>query len=164
MQALAHGLQLLWTSQGLGLADWHDITGVLKASLSRILKAPMEQGFIWQRWLDDACVTSFSLAEAAGQLNRGHQVLAIALPVLEALTRQIERPSLLSVPRLSHLALTEHTTSRAVLAFCKGPAREAVLPTLRQSDRKGDRLARNADCVGSVLTETPAQRVWLARP
>ena len=57
INALARGLQVLQvlqTSQGMSLAALHGRTGVPKASLLRILKTLMEQGFIWQRMVDDA--------------------------------------------------------------------------------------------------------------
>jgi IclR family transcriptional regulator, mhp operon transcriptional activator len=184
IHALARGLQVLQvlqTSQGLSLAALHGRTGVPKASLLRILKTLMEQGFIWQRMVDDAWVPSFSLAELAGRMNRDHQLLEIASPILEALTRQIEWPSVLAVPRLSHMEVIETNASRAYfdniklgpigfqvnmlrsasgrafLAFCDASAREAVLQTLRRSERKGDQLARNPAYVEAVLTETKAQ-------
>lgn len=191
IQALARGvqvLQVLQTSQGLGLADLHDRTGVPKASLLRILKTLMEQGLIWQRMLDDAWVPSFSLAEMAGRMNRDHQLLEIASPILESLTQQIEWPSVLAVPRLSHMEVIEtnatrayfdnirlgpmgfrvnmlrSASGRAFLAFCEAPAREAVLQSLRRSDRKGDRLAQSADYVDAALAETRAQGFGLRDP
>ena len=159
-----------------------------KASLLRILKTLMEQGFIWQRMVDDAWVPSFSLAEMAGRMNRDHQLLEVASPILEALTRQIEWPSVLAVPRLSHMEVIEtnvtrayfdnirlgpmgfqvnmlrSASGRAFLAFCEAPAREAVLETLRRSDRKGDRLARSAKYVEQALAETRAQGFGLRDP
>ena len=191
IQALARGLQVLQelqTSQGMTLAALHRRTGVPKASLMRILKTLMEQGFIWQRMLDDVWLPSFSLAEAAGRMNRDQQLLEIASPILEALTRQIEWPSVLAVPRLSHMEVIEtnvtrayfdnirlgpmgfqvnmlrSASGRAFLAFCEAPAREAVLETLRRSGRKGDRLAQSAPYVAAALDETRAQGFGLRDP
>jgi IclR family transcriptional regulator, mhp operon transcriptional activator len=191
IHALARGLQVLQvlqSSQGLGLAALHRQTGIPKASLLRILKTLMEQGFIWQRMLDDAWVPSYSLAELAGRIDREHQLVEVASPILEALTRQIEWPSVLAVPRLSHMEVIEtnvtrayfdqialgpmgfrvnmlrSASGRAFLAFCPGPVREAVLQTLRRSDRKGDRLAHSADYVATVLAETRNQGFGLRDP
>jgi IclR family transcriptional regulator, mhp operon transcriptional activator len=183
IHALARGLQVLQvlqTSQGMTLAALHARTGVPKASLLRILKTLMEQGFIWQRMLDDAWVPSFSLAEMAGRMNRDHHLLEVASPILETLTRQIEWPSVLAVPRLSHMEVVEtnvrlgpmgfqvnmlrSASGRAFLAFCEEPAREAVLETLRRSDRKGDRLAQSAAYVEAALAETRAQGYGLRDP
>lgn len=184
INALARGLQvlqLLQTSQGLSLAALHGHTDIPKASLLRILKTLMEQGFIWQRMLDDAWLPSFSLAEMAGRMNRDNQLQEVASPILEALTKQVEWPSVLAVPRLGHMEVIEtnvtrayfdnirlgpmgfqvnmlrSASGRAFLAFCEAPAREAVLQTLRSSNRKGDRMAQNADYVKTVLAETQAQ-------
>ncbi len=191
INALARGLQVLQvlqTSQGLSLAALHARTAIPKASLLRILKTLMEQGFIWQRMLDDAWVPSFSLAETAGRMNRDHQLLEVASPILEALTRQIEWPSVLAVPRLGYMEVIEtnvtrayfdniplgpmgfqvnmlrSASGRAFLAFCEDPAREAVLQTLRRSDRKGDRLARSDKYVETALDETRAQGFGLRDP
>ena len=191
INALARGLQILQvlqTSQGMSLAALHGRTGVPKASLLRILKTLMEQGFIWQRMVDDAWVPSFSLAEMAGRMNRDHQLLEIASPILETLTRQVEWPSVLAVPRLSHMEVIEtnvtrsyfdnirlgpmgfqvnmlrSASGRAFLAFCEEPAREAVLQSLRRSDRKGDRLAQSAAYVEQALAETRAQGYGLRDP
>jgi IclR family transcriptional regulator, mhp operon transcriptional activator len=184
IHALARGLQVLQqlqTSQGLSLAALHSHTGIPKASLLRILKTLMEQGFIWQRMLDDAWLPSFSLAEMAGRMNRDNQLLEIASPILDALTKQVEWPSVLAVPRLSHMEVIEtnvtrayydnirlgpmgfqinmlrSASGRAFLAFCEAPAREAVLQTLRRSHRKGDRLAQKPEYVEAVLAQTLAQ-------
>ena len=191
INALARGLQILQvlqTSQGMSLAALHGRTGVPKASLLRILKTLMEQGFIWQRMVDDAWVPSFSLAEMAGRMNRDHQLLEIASPILETLTRQVEWPSVLAVPRLSHMEVIEtnvtrsyfdnirlgpmgfqvnmlrSASGRAFLAFCEEPAREAVLQSLRRSDRKGDRLAQSAAYVEQALAATRAQGYGLRDP
>ena len=191
INALARGLQVLQvlqTSQGLSLAALHQRTSIPKASLLRILKTLMEQGFIWQRMLDGAWVPSFSLAETAGRMNRDYQLLEVASPILEALTRQIEWPSVLAVPRLGYMEVIEtnvtrayfdnirlgpmgfqvnmlrSASGRAFLAFCEDPAREAVLQTLRRSDRKGDRLARSDKYVETALDETRAQGFGLRDP
>lgn len=191
IHALARGLQVLQvlqTSRGMSLAALHGRTGVPKASLLRILKTLMEQGFIWQRMLDEAWVPSFSLAETAGRMDRDQQLVEVASPILEALTGQVEWPSVLAVPRLSHMEVIEtnaarayfdkialgpmgfqvnmlrSASGRAFLAFCEAPAREAVLQTLRRSDRKGDRLAQSAGYVEGALAETRAQGYGLRDP
>ena len=116
IQALARGLQVLQvlqTSRGVGLADLHRETGIPKASLLRILKTLMERGLIWQRMLDAAWVPSWSLADLAGRIDRDHQLVEVASPILEALTRRVEWPSVLAVPRLSHMEVIETNVTRA---------------------------------------------------
>jgi IclR family transcriptional regulator, mhp operon transcriptional activator len=184
INALARGLevlQLLQTSGALTLADLHRLSGIPKASLLRILKTLMERGFIWQRMVDDAWVPSYSLAELAGRMDREHRLVEVASPVLAALTAEIEWPSVLAVPRLTHMEVIEtnaarayfdgialgpvgfqvnmlrSASGRAFVAFCEAPVREAILETLRRSDRPGNRGARSAEYVAAVLAETRAQ-------
>lgn len=184
IHALARGLevlQLLQTSGALTLADLHRLSGIPKASLLRILKTLLERGFVWQRMVDDAWVPSFSLAELAGRMDRESQLVEVASPVLADLTAKIEWPSVLAVPRLTHMEVLEtnaarayfdnitlgpvgfqvnmlrSASGRAFVSFCEAPVREAILETLRRSDRKGNRIARSADYVAQILTETRSQ-------
>lgn len=191
INALARGLevlQLLQSSGALTLADLHRLSGIPKASLLRILKTMMERGVIWQRMVDDAWIPSFSLAELAGRMDRESLLVEVASPVLAALTAEIEWPSVLAVPRLTHMEVIEtnaarayfdrialgpvgfqvnmlrSASGRAFVAFCEAPVREAILETLRRSDRPGNRLARSAGYVAQVLSETRAQGFGLRDP
>ena len=191
INALARGLevlQLLQTSGALTLADLHRLSGIPKASLLRILKTLMERGFIWKRMVDDAWVPSYSLAELAGRMDREHRLVEVASPVLARLTAEIEWPSVLAVPRLTHMEVIEtnaarayfdgialgpvgfqvnmlrSASGRAFVAFCEAPVREAILETLRRSDRPGNRGARSAEYVKAVLAETRAQGFGLRDP
>jgi IclR family mhp operon transcriptional activator len=191
INALARGLevlQLLQSSGALTLADLYRLTAIPKASLLRILKTLMERGFVWQRMVDDAWVPSFSLAELAGRMDRESQLVEVASPVLAALTAEIEWPSVLAVPRLTHMEVLEtnatrayfdqialgpvgfqvnmlrSASGRAFIAYCEAPLREAILETLRRSDRPGNRMAHSADYVAQVLAETRAQGFGLRDP
>lgn len=191
INALARGLevlQILHASGALTLADLHRLTGIPKASLLRILKTLMQGGFVWQRMVDDAWMPSFSLAELAGRMPRETHLVEVASPVLAALTARIEWPSVLAVPRLSHMEVLEtnaarayfddialgplgfqvnmlrSASGRAYLAFCEAPLREAILQTLRRSDRPGDRMAQSAGHVAQVLADTRAQGFGLRDP
>jgi IclR family mhp operon transcriptional activator len=116
ISALARGLevlQILQSSGALTLADLHRLTGIPKASLLRILKTLMQGGFIWQRMVDAAWMPSFSLAELAGRMDRETQLVEVASPVLAALTVEIEWPSVLAVPRLTHMEVLETNAARA---------------------------------------------------
>lgn len=184
INALARGLEvlhLLQSSGALTLADLHRLSGVPKASLLRILKTLLEQGFVWQRMVDDAWVPSFSLAELAGRMNRESQLVEVASPILADLTAKIEWPSVLAVPRLTHMEVIEtnaarayfdhislgpigfevnmlrSASGRAFIAFCEAPVREAILEALRRSDRPGNRMARSPAYVEALLKETRAQ-------
>jgi IclR family transcriptional regulator, mhp operon transcriptional activator len=191
INALARGLevlQLLQSSGALTLADLHRLTGIPKASLLRILKTLMEGGFIWQRMADAAWVPSWSLGEMAGRIDHEHRLVEVASPVLAALTARIEWPSVLAVPRLTHMEVLEtnaarayfdgialgpvgfqvnmlrSASGRAFIAFCAAPVRDAILETLRRSDRPGNRAARNPAYVKALLAETRTQGFGLRDP
>lgn len=191
IRALARGLDvlhLLQTTGALTLHALHGQTGIPKASLLRILKTLKQQGLVWQRMVDDAYVPSFSLAELAGRMDREQELVEIASPVLEALTAEIRWPSVLAVPRLTHMEVLETNASRAYfddialgpvgfrvnmlrsasgrafVSFCETPVREAVLDSLRRSAQPGDRVARSDEYVNRMLRETRAQGYALRDP
>ncbi|MGH1368159.1 MAG: helix-turn-helix domain-containing protein [Maritimibacter sp.] len=191
IRALARGLEVLRSLQTLGpmtLHALHKQSNIPKASLLRILKTLMEQGLVWQRMLDDAYVPSFSLAELAGRLDRESALVELASPVLKALSDEIQWPSVLTVPRLTHMEVLEtnvahsyfdniqlgpphfavnmlrSASGRAFVAFCEPPVREAVLDKLRSSDRKGDLLARNDGYVERLIEETRGRGFGLRDP
>lgn len=184
ISALARGLavlQRLQASGALTLAELHRQTGIPKATLLRILKTLAEAGMIWQRMVDGAWVPSFSLAEMAGRMDREQLLVEVASPVLADLTARVEWPSVLAVPRLTHMEVLEtnaarayfdriplgpvgfqvnmlrSASGRAFIAFCEPPVRAAILDALQRSDRKGDRLARLPDRVAAILQETRSQ-------
>ncbi|MGG7565186.1 helix-turn-helix domain-containing protein [Rhodovulum sp. DZ06] len=191
IQSLARGLEvlhLLQTSGACTLHDLHRMSGIPKASLLRILKTLQEQGVAWRRMVDDAYVPSYSLAEMAGRMDRDHALMEVASPVLKALTEEIRWPSVVAVPRLTHMEVIETNVSRAYfddialgpagfrvnmlrsasgrayLAACPAAEREAVLESLRRSARKGDRLARSAAYVEQVLAEVRSAGYALRDP
>jgi IclR family mhp operon transcriptional activator len=189
--ALARGvrvMQLLQSHGPMGLADLHRVTAIPKASLLRILKTLRDSGIVWQRLADDAWAASFVLADLAGQMDREQRLAEVASPVLAALTAAIEWPSVLAVPRLTHMAVIEtnaahayfgsiplgplgfavnmlrSASGRAFLAFCEPPVRDAILAALARSDRRGDALARSPDHVARVLSDTRARGFGLRDP
>ena len=184
IRALARGLevlQLLQTSGALTLHELHGASGLPKASLLRILRTLMERGLVWQRMADDAYVPSFSLADLAGRMTREQALVEVASPLRAALSDEIRWPSVLAVPRLTHMEVIEtnatrayvggialgpvgfrvnmlrSASGRAFVAFCEAPVRAAILETLRRSPHPGDRLAQREDYVERVLAETRAQ-------
>ena len=191
IQALARGLevlQLLQTSGALTLHDLHRLSSIPKASLLRILKTLKDQGLVWRRMADDAYVPSFSLAELAGRMDREQELVETASPVLEALTAEIRWPSVLAVPRLTHMEVLETNASRAYfddialgpvgfrvnmlrsasgrayIAFCEAPVRDAILDSLRRSPHPGDRVARSTDYVDRLIAETRTRGFALRDP
>lgn len=191
IQALARGLdvlRLLQTSGGLSLADLHRQTGIPKASLLRILKTLMENGAAWQRMADNAYVPSFAHSELARQMDREQELVEAASPVLAMLSTRVKWPSVLAVPRLTHMEVIETNASRAYidniplgpvgfrvnmlrsasgrafLGFCEDAVREATLDRLRNSRRPGDRWARDLGYVSRMIAETRAQGFGLRDP
>lgn len=180
IRSLARGLEVLQHLQGAGaltLAQLHCATQIPKASLLRILKTLAEQGMIWQRMADDAWAPSWSLAELAGRMDREQALVEVASPVLEQLSARLRWPSVLAVPRLTHMEVIETNASRAYfddiplgpigfripilrsasgrawLAACGAVEREAVLAALRRSAHPGDRMARDPEFVARLLAE-----------
>lgn len=191
IQSLARGLQvlqLLQTSGAQSLADLHRLSGVPKASLLRILKTLSEAGAVWQRMADNAYVASFSLAELAGRMTRENELVEAASPVLARLSEAVQWPSVLAVPRLSHMEVIETNVSRAridnvalgpvgfeinmlrsasgraYIAACDSAVREALLDRLRRSRRPGDRFARHDGYVAALIRETRDQGIALRDP
>ena len=191
IRALSRGLQvlqLLQTTGALTLNELFHRTGLPKATLLRILRTLREHGMVWQRMADDAYVPSFSLAERAGGLDREAALVEVASPVLQALTERIHWPSVLAVPRLTHMEVIEtnatrayfddiplgpvgfrvnmlrSASGRAFVSFCEAPVREAILDTLRRSGHPGDRGARDQAFVARLLRETQTQGYGLRDP
>ena len=191
IQSLARGLDVLQVLQGRGsltLQALHDATGIPKASLLRILKTLIARGMVWQRMVDGAYVPSYSFLNLAGRMDREIELVEVASPILVALTDEVKWPSVLAVPRLSHMEVIEtnapraemdhiplgplgfqinmlrSAAGRAYLAFCEPAVRDAILDRLRRSGRPGDQLARNDDYVARMLAETRARGYALRDP
>ena len=191
IRALARGLevlQLLQSAGALTLHALHQHTGLPKATLLRILKTLRERGMVWQRMADDAYVPSYSLVEQAGRMDRELALVEVASPLLEDLSDRIKWPSVLAVPRLTHMEVIETNASRAYfdqiplgpvgfrvnmlrsasgrafVTFCEPPVREAILDTLRRSDHPGDAKARNPDYIDHLMRETRTQGYGLRDP
>lgn len=181
IQSLARGmrvLRVLQDSGALSLADLHRRTGVPKASLLRILKTLREEGAVWQRMADNAHIASYSLSHLAQAMDRETHLAEAASPVLDRLTLEVSWPSVLAVPRLTHMEVIETNASRttiaevplgpvgfqvnmlrsasgrAFLAACDEAVREATLDRLRLSRRAGDRWVHAPGYVERVLDET----------
>ncbi|MCC0078993.1 MAG: helix-turn-helix domain-containing protein [Rhodobacter sp.] len=191
IRALSRGLEVLHvlqTSGALSLHELHRQTGLPRATLLRILKTLRERGLVWQRMADDAYAASFSLAELAGRMDRDMALVEVASPILESLSDRIRWPSVLAVPRLTHMEVIETNASRAYfdqialgpvgfrvnmlrsasgrayVTFCEAPVREAILDALRRSDHPGDQGARAPDYVAHLMRETTAQGYGLRDP
>lgn len=191
IRALARGLEVLRLLQSAGalrLEELHRRSGLPKATLLRILRTLREEGMVWRRLADGAYVPSYALAELAGRMDRDHALTEIASPALERLTAEIRWPSVLAVPRLTHMEVIEtnaarayfdgfalgpvgfrvnmlrSASGRAYLAACPDAEREAILEALRRSGRKGDAGARSPAYVARLLEETRAAGYALRDP
>lgn len=191
IQSLARGLEvlrLLQTSQALSLSDLHRLSGIPKASLLRILRTLMESGMVWQRMADRAYVPSVTLADLAARMDSEQALVEVASPILAELSERIQWPSVLAVPRLSHMEVLETNASRtyfddiplgpvgfrvnmlrsasgrAYLAACDPALREGILETLRRSTHRGDRHAHEPAYIESLLAECQAQGFALRDP
>ena len=116
------------------------------------------------------------------------RLVEVASPVLESLSDAVKWPSILAVPRLTHMEVLEtnaprsyfhhiplgpvgfkinmlrSATGRAYLAFCEEPLRQSILDALRRAGREGDRLALNEAAFRKVLEETRALGYGLRAP
>jgi IclR family mhp operon transcriptional activator len=191
INALANGievLQLLQQTGGSSLAEIHKATGIPKATILRILKTLHEKALIWQRMADNAYVPSWSLSEAAGQIARETELVEVASSVLSALSDKIEWPSVLAVPRLTHMEVIEtnaprayfdsirlgpigfrvnmlrSASGRAYFANCEEPIRAAILDRLKLSQNKGDARANDPAYIARLISETRDQGFALRDP
>jgi IclR family transcriptional regulator, mhp operon transcriptional activator len=180
IQSLARGLMVLQIVQATGamtLHDLHRVSKIPKASLLRILKTLIEHGAIWQRIIDDAYIASYSLSELANRMDSETNLVEIASPILESLSDAVKWPSILAVPRRTHMEVLEtnaprsyfhhiplgpvgfkinmlrSATGRAYIAACEEPIRRSILDALRRSGREGDRLALSQTAVPKLIKE-----------
>jgi len=181
-------MQLIQAAGAVSLNDLHRMSRLPKASLLRILKTLIEGEVVWQRIADGAYLTSFSVSERVGQMSREMQLIEISSPILEELSDEVRWPSVLAVPRLTHMEVLEtnaprsyfhhiplgpvgfeinmlrSATGRAYIAFCEDAKREAILDALRRSGRSGDRMASNAATVARIIQETRSRGYGLRDP
>jgi IclR family mhp operon transcriptional activator len=171
-------LQIVQASGGVSLNDIHRELGLPKATLLRILLTLQDAGLVWQRIVDNAYLASYSLKENARHLDDVSHLVEVASPILSQLTRRVDWPSILAVPRLDHMEVIEtnsphsyfhhiplgpigfqinmimSATGRAYLAFCSDSERAVVLSRLRHSQRPGDAAAKDDGWVKRVLSAT----------
>ena len=184
IRSLARGLEILQHIQmagALGLADINRITGYPKASILRVLKTLMEEGVIWRRIVDGAYLASYSLHERASLMSREQELIEVASPILQTLTDNVRWPSVLAVPRLTHMEVVEtnapksyfpniplgpigfeinmlrSASGRSYIAFCDSGKRNAILDRLKLSQRAGDMIAQNQARIEKMIDRTRAQ-------
>jgi IclR family mhp operon transcriptional activator len=183
IRALERGLdvlQALQTGPGAGLKDLHEITGLPKATLLRILRTLSERNLIWQRMADGAYLPSTRSARTHA-VDDTSALVEVASPVMARLCERVNWPSVLAVRRggemeiietnrprshVSHLPIGPvgarinillTSTGRAYFGFCSQEEREEVLAILRQSSAPADALARDPVWVARTVAQTQAQ-------
>ena len=187
IESLARGLQVLSVLEEMRAASLHDLnraTGIPKATLTRILWTAHREGLVWQRMVDGAFLPSHSRRRA--EPDDEALLVEVASPVLEDLSRRLQWPSVLAVPRLDYMETLESNSSRtyfdglpprphgfrvnmlgsasgrAYLAFCPEQEFRAVVQRLRHRDIPAHRLAFDDDALRR-LVETTRQRGYGVR-
>jgi IclR family mhp operon transcriptional activator len=183
IRALERGLdvlQALQTGPGVGLKDLHEITGLPKATLLRILRTLGERNLVWQRMADGAYLPSSRSGRPAA-VDDASALVEVASPVMARLCERVNWPSVLAVRRggqmevietnrprshVSHLPLGPvgarvnmllTSTGRAYLAFCSQEERDEVLSILKASNAAADAFARDPVWVARMVSQTQAQ-------
>jgi IclR family mhp operon transcriptional activator len=182
--ALERGLRVLRALQEMraaSLHDLHQVTGIPKPTLIRILHTCHQEGLVWQRIADGAFVPSLRQQQRA-PYDDTEWLGELASSVLEELCERVMWPSVLTVPRLDYMETIDTNSpkayfdevvpvapigyrshmllgasGRAYLAFCADHEREAVLRRLREHDAPGNKYAHNARWVRRLLDTTRAR-------
>lgn len=188
IEALSRGLEVLRVLQEMRAASLHDLhlaTGIPKPTLTRILKTAHQHGYVWQRMVDGAFLPSHTLLRRA-DTDDGEWLVEIASPVLDELSRRLQWPSVLTVPRLDYMETLEtnsrrtyfdalppnphgfrvnmlgSASGRAYLAFCPEPEFRAVIARLRLRDIPAHRLAFDDEAL-TRLVRTTRERGYAVR-
>ncbi len=190
IRALERGLdvlQALQTGPGAGLKDLHEITGLPKATLLRILRTLSERNLIWQRMADGAYLPSARSGRPA-PVDDTSALVEVASPIMARLCERVNWPSVLAVRRGGEMEVIETnrprshvphlplgpvgarinmlltSTGRAYLGFCSQPEREEVLAILRGSEAPADVVARDPLWVARTVAQTQAQGYGMRDP
>jgi len=183
IRGLERGLQVLTALDATPIAtlhDLHDLTGIPKPSLLRILNTLEQAGLVSRRLGDGRYRISVNLAFTARKRDRYERLAEAAAPVLDRLCQRLSWPSDLVVPAGDHLENRETSRTqspyviqrdrvghrinwllsavgRAYLAFCPDKERQKILAAVRKSDQPEDRLARDPKRLERILAETRAR-------
>lgn len=182
IRSLERGLQVLRALQEQpisSLRDIHQLTGIPKPTLLRILHTLQRAGAVSRRLADGHYRISASVSRLARKPDHYDRVAEAAAPVLDRLCRKISWPSDFMVPADDHMEIRETSrvrtpfytaflldrvgtpvnwtlsgVGRAYLAYCPEKEREKILALLRKSDLPENRLARDDKRMRQILTET----------
>ena len=184
IRALERGLdvlQALQTGPGAGLKDLHEITGLSKATLLRILRTLMERNLVWRRMADGAYLPSSRPPARRPGPDDSSRLVEIASPVMARLCEAVNWPSVLAVRRGGQMEVIETnrphsytphiplgpvgarvnmlltSTGRAYFAFCSQSEREEIIRTLQSSNEPADVFARDPPWLARMVAQTQAQ-------
>lgn len=179
IESLARGLLVLQTLQEMRAASLHDLhlaTGIPKPTLTRILHTAHRAGLVWQRMVDGAFLPSH--VQHRMEPDDDAWLVEIASPVLEELSRRLQWPSVLAVPRLDYMETLETNSSRtyfdalpprprgfrvnmlgsasgrAYLAFCSRQEFDAVIARLRHKEASTHGLASDDEALRRLVEST----------
>ena len=190
IRALERGLDVLQALQTgpAGLKTLHEITGLPKATLLRILRTLTERNLIWRRMADGAYLPSSRAPARQTGPDDASALVEVASPVMARLCERVNWPSVLAVRRGRQMEVIETnrprsyvphlplgpvgaripmlltSTGRCYLAFCGQEEREEILAALRESDDPNDAPARDPAFVARLVTQTQAQGYALRDP
>ena len=179
IESLGRGLQVLQVLQEMRAASLHDLhraTGIPKPTLTRILLTAHQHGLVWQRMVDGAFLPSHSQQRL--EPDDDALLVELASPVLDELSRRLQWPSVLAVPRLDYMETLETNSSRtyfdalpprprgfrvnmlgsasgrAYLAFCSRQEFDAVIARLRHKDVRAHGLAFDDEALRRLVEST----------
>jgi IclR family transcriptional regulator, mhp operon transcriptional activator len=189
IESLGRGLQVLQVLQELRAASLHDLhvaTGIPKPTLTRILLTAHQHGLVWQRMVDGAFLPSHSQRRL--EPDDDAWLVELASPVLDELSRRLQWPSVLAVPRLDYMETLETNSSRtyfdalpprprgfrvnmlgsasgrAYLAFCSRQEFDAVIARLRHKDVRAHGLAFDDEALRRLVETTRARGYSIRAP
>jgi IclR family transcriptional regulator, mhp operon transcriptional activator len=175
VRALERGLDVLLAIQSrraVSLHELHQLLGLPKATLLRMLVTLGSKGLIWQRLADGAYLPHVQ-SVAQTQHISAEQIAELASPHMATLSSIAAWPSVLAVPRLDHVEIIEtnsplfrlefatlgpvgaklsyiHTaTGRAYLAACDAAERTAIIARLRPASASDE----SEDVLRTILDE-----------
>lgn len=175
INALERGLAVLRCldeAAGKSLAEIHEVTGIPKASLLRILETLEKSRVAWRAIGDGRYRRSISLATRRHVDERASHIAEIAAPYLEQLQRKVIWPSDILVYREGNFQVVETSRrqsnlglvvyrigfrvdmflsapGRAYLAFCPDAERDAIVAQARANPPA---IARSRAVLANELT------------
>lgn len=162
-------------------------TGLPKSTITRLLRTFEQRGLVAQ----SARFGAYHLAPGIASLHSGYdsrpQAIAAAIPVCDALTREVKWPVTLAlfdvdamVVRYSTIpqsplsllhssinlrrSMVGRALGRAYLAFCEAKERDFIIESLKGSTREEDQLVHDLPALHAILDRTRSEGYALRDP